>query len=156
MLLANALKSRPSLRTFASAVLSQPGAPSPPTYSPIILNEIRANARKNPTSVSLHDMFEFGTNPTPSTLLRGAKFLRKELPIRLARRAAELDSLPYGLSLMPSVQRVRSWYITSFLDLQKYHDICNHAEELAFTETLKKVLKRHEHVVPGLFSRFVY
>ena len=50
----------------------------------------------------------------------------------------------------PSVQRVRSWYITSFVELQKFVDIRTVEDELAFTDALRAILKRHEHVVPGI------
>jgi len=39
-------------------------------------------------------------------LLISAQFLHKELPIRIARRAIELDNLPYGLSQKPAVLKV--------------------------------------------------
>ena len=112
------LSSTPSTDVWPPVASSGPAQAS---YSPLILQEIRASARKPPTSVfqfhqleacdwflsllrfsqvSLHNMFQFGADPTPKKLLQGAQFLHKELPIRLARRAAELDSLPYGLSLM--------------------------------------------------------
>lgn len=43
------------------------------------------------------------------TLIQVAQFLHRELPIRLAHRAIELEELPHGLSDMPSVQTVRDW-----------------------------------------------
>lgn len=38
----------------------------------------------------------------------------EELPIRLAHRAKELDSLPHNLSEMPSINKVKNWYCQSF------------------------------------------
>ena len=51
-------------------------------------------------------MMEFGSRPTDRNLLIGAQFLHKELPIRIARRAIELETLPYGLSQKPAVLKV--------------------------------------------------
>ena len=48
------------------------------------------------------------------TCLQNAQFLYHELPIRLAKRIKELDSLPYGLSLTEPVLKVKSWYAQSF------------------------------------------
>lgn len=48
------------------------------------------------------------------TLFRASNFLSEELPIRLAHRVQELDSLPDGLNEMPSVKKVRDWYAQSF------------------------------------------
>jgi pyruvate dehydrogenase kinase 2/3/4 len=49
--------------------------------------------------------------------MRAAQFLREELPVRLAHRVVELDTLPDGLSAMPSIQRVKGWYAQSFHEL---------------------------------------
>ena len=53
------------------------------------------------------------------TLIQIATFLRRELPVRLARRVIELQQLPEGLHAMPSVQRVRTWYIQSFVEIRR-------------------------------------
>jgi pyruvate dehydrogenase kinase 2/3/4 len=58
------------------------------------------------TGVSLRYMMEFGVRPTERTLLLAAQFLHKELPIRIARRALDLDSLPFGLSTKPAILKV--------------------------------------------------
>jgi hypothetical protein len=52
-------------------------------------------------------MMEFGSCPTDRNLLLSAQFLQRELPIRIARRALELDSLPFGLSNKPAILKVR-------------------------------------------------
>ncbi|CAM0906963.1 unnamed protein product [Alopecurus aequalis] len=58
------------------------------------------------TGVSLRYMMEFGSVPTERNLLLSAQFLHKELPIRIARRAVELDSLPFGLSAKPAILKM--------------------------------------------------
>jgi hypothetical protein len=58
------------------------------------------------TGVSLRYMTEFGARPTHRNLLLSAQFLHKELPIRIARRALDLESLPFGLSKKPAVLKV--------------------------------------------------
>ncbi|KAJ1916381.1 [Pyruvate dehydrogenase (acetyl-transferring)] kinase isozyme 2 [Mycoemilia scoparia] len=72
------------------------------------------------TGVSLRQMVEFGQNPNQGTLLKAAQFLHDELPIRLAHRVVELDNLPNNLDKMPSIQRVKRWYIESFNDLVNF------------------------------------
>jgi pyruvate dehydrogenase kinase 2/3/4 len=87
------------------------------------------------TPVSLQQMIRFGQSPSqgtlyvtsaqimfcyiefgPPALVRylGGQFLLEELPVRLAHRIKELDSLPHGLSDMPSIQKVKHWYAQSF------------------------------------------
>jgi pyruvate dehydrogenase kinase 2/3/4 len=58
------------------------------------------------TGVGLRYMMEFGARPTDRNLLLSAQFLHKELPIRIARRALDLESLPFGLSKKPAVLKV--------------------------------------------------
>jgi pyruvate dehydrogenase kinase 2/3/4 len=48
------------------------------------------------------------------TLFRASQFLAEELPIRLAHRVEELETLPDGLNEMPSVKKVKDWYAQSF------------------------------------------
>ena len=50
----------------------------------------------------------------PGTLFRASQFLAEELPIRLAHRVQELETLPDGLNEMPSVRKVADWYAQSF------------------------------------------
>ncbi|KAJ7980472.1 Pyruvate dehydrogenase (Acetyl-transferring) kinase mitochondrial [Quillaja saponaria] len=77
-------------------------------------------------------------------------FLHKELPIRIARRAIELESLPYGLSEKPAVLKVRDWYLDSFRDLRSFPDIKNMNDEKDFTQMLKAIKVRHNNVVPTM------
>ena len=41
-------------------------------------------------------------------LITSAQFLHKELPVRLAHRVTQLESLPYGLSAKKDIIKVRS------------------------------------------------
>ncbi|KAJ2905260.1 hypothetical protein MKZ38_005962 [Zalerion maritima] len=69
------------------------------------------------TGVSLRQMVQFGMKPSVGTLFRASQFLGEELPIRLAHRVEELENLPDGLSDMPSVRKVQTWYAQSFEEL---------------------------------------
>lgn len=82
-------------------------------------------------------MVLFGQHPSQGTLLKASQFLvgklpilatrllsapltsscdfdPEELPVRLAHRVKELDELPYNLSEMPSIRKVKNWYAQSF------------------------------------------
>ena len=59
-------------------------------------------------------MILFGQNPSQGTLIKASRFLSEELPIRLSQRVVELESLPDGLSRMPSIEKVKEWYAQSF------------------------------------------
>ena len=64
--------------------------------------------------VSLQQMILFGQQPSQGTLLKASQFLSEELPIRLSHRVVELESLPFGISQMPSICKVKEWYAQSF------------------------------------------
>lgn len=88
-------------------------------------------------------MVLFGQHPSQGTLLKASQFLvgklplefdpltrrvvltnahsrhssdldAEELPVRLAHRVKELDELPYNLSEMLSIRKVKNWYAQSF------------------------------------------
>lgn len=74
-------------------------------------------ARFPATGISLRQMVQFGIQPSAGTLFRASQFVAEELPIRLAHRVKDLESLPHGLSNMPSIMKVRDWYAQSFQEL---------------------------------------
>lgn len=76
------------------------------TFSKTLIEDVHKWGCLKQTGVSLKYMMEFGAEPTDKNLLISAQFLHKELPIRIARRAIELESLPYGLSQKPAVLKV--------------------------------------------------
>ncbi|CAN1151030.1 [Pyruvate dehydrogenase (acetyl-transferring)] kinase, mitochondrial [Linum perenne] len=98
--------------------------------------------------VSLRYMLEFGSKPTIRNLLFSAQFLHKELPIRIARRVMDLDTLPYGLSHKPAILKVRDWYMDSFRDLRSFPDIKDPNDQADFTHMIKAIKVRHNNVVP--------
>ncbi|KAG8164412.1 hypothetical protein KVR01_006330 [Diaporthe batatas] len=82
-----------------------------------LMDTIRHYASFPATGVSLRQMVQFGERPSVGTLFRASQFLSEELPIRLAHRVQELETLPDGLSEMPSVKKVHDWYAQSFEEI---------------------------------------
>ncbi|CAH9114899.1 unnamed protein product [Cuscuta epithymum] len=113
-----------------------------------LMEEVQRWGAMKQTGVSLRYMMEFGSRPTDRNLLISSQFLHKELPIRIARRAIDLQTLPYGLSLKPAVLKVRDWYVESFRDLRSFPDIKDKSDELEFTQMIKMIKVRHNNVVP--------
>lgn len=118
------------------------------TFSKSLIEEVGRWGCMKQTGVSLRYMMEFGSKPTDKNLLISAQFLHKELPIRIARRAIELETLPYGLSEKPAVLKVRDWYLDSFRDLRSFPDIRSTSDERDFTQMIKAIKVRHNNVVP--------
>lgn len=117
-------------------------------FSKTLIDEVHKWGSMKQNGVTLRYMMEFGSKPTDRNLLISAQFLHKELPIRIARRAIELESLPYGLSLKPAVLKVHDWYVDSFRDLRSFPCIKDNKDELEFTQMIKMIKVRHNNVVP--------
>ncbi|KAG1663066.1 hypothetical protein FOA52_011586 [Chlamydomonas sp. UWO 241] len=118
------------------------------SYEGSVVDDVFAYALKKQTGVALKYMLNFGQNPIDRQLLLSAQFLHKELPVRLAHRAAELDNLPYGLGSKRSVMKVRDWYVDSFRELRSFPPIKAASDEIKFTELLRSIYTRHSNVVP--------
>ncbi|XP_030539968.1 pyruvate dehydrogenase (acetyl-transferring) kinase, mitochondrial [Rhodamnia argentea] len=118
------------------------------SYSKSLIDEVNRWGCMKQTGVSLKYMMEFGSRPSDRNLLISAQFLHKELPIRIARRAIELENLPYGLSEKPAVLKVRDWYLDSFRDVRAFTEIKTTTDEKDFTQMIKAVKVRHNNVVP--------
>lgn len=119
-------------------------------YSKAVIEDVQKWGMMKQTGVSLRYMMKFGSTPSPNNLLISAQFLHKELPIRIARRALEIETLPYGLSDKPAVLKVRDWYLDSFRDLRAFPDIKDGKDELDFTNMIKMIKVRHNNVVPTM------
>jgi pyruvate dehydrogenase kinase 2/3/4 len=85
------------------------------TFSKSLIEDVQRWGCMKQTGVSLRYMMEFGSDPSDKNLLISAQFLHKELPIRIARRALELQTLPYGLSHKPAVLKVQPFLIACLL-----------------------------------------
>ncbi|GFZ13834.1 pyruvate dehydrogenase kinase [Actinidia rufa] len=120
------------------------------SFSKTLIDEVQRWGAMKQTGVSLRYMMEFGSTPTRRNLLISAQFLQKELSIRIARRAIELDTLPYGLSQKPAILQVRDWYLDSFRDLRSFPEIKDTNDELEFTQMIKMIKVRHNNVVPTM------
>lgn len=107
-------------------------------------------ARRHQVGVTLQDLMSVGesANNDPSALLTSAQFMHRELPIRLAKRVRELESLPYGLSNEEPVKIVRSWYIQSFRDMLSRPEPRTSEDEKVLTTILENIYDRHANVVP--------
>ncbi len=153
------LRSSFSLRLFRSFSSSPPSPVAPlrslefssPTnrqFASFILDRVFEYSRLPQQGITLQQLIAVGPQANSSSLIASANFLHKELPIRLAKKVRELESLPYGLSQTRPVQRVRDWYLDSFRDCLLHEEIRNLADENSFTESLEKIYQRHINVVP--------
>ena len=82
-----------------------------------------------------------GLTSRQRTLIQIASFLKRELPVRLARRVLELRSGPEGLDEMPSVIRVREWYEQSFVEIRRSRQPVDAETEAEFFDLISKFFR---------------
>jgi len=85
-------------------------------YLPMLrlLSTVRHYAGRNATPVKLNYICNYGKLKRPSNIIQQSLFLHRELPIRLAQRAIELENMPYSVLKTESIQNVYNLYLKSF------------------------------------------
>lgn len=112
-----------------------------------VSDQLRVFSRRRQTPLTIRQLYEFGESNSPEVRLRAARFLRGEIPVRIAHMAASLATLPYGLSETPSVRRIRELYVNSFLEMVDFPMPQTEEDELAFTRLIDAAKNRHANVV---------
>mmetsp|Transcript_12221 Transcript_12221/g.27502 ORF Transcript_12221/g.27502 Transcript_12221/m.27502 type:complete len:591 (-) Transcript_12221:82-1854(-) len=97
-------------------------------------------ASQTPTSLKLGDMYKYANIPDKSQRLRNAQFLHRELPIRVAQRAVDLLTLPYGLSDATPIRQVACAYITYCHRMMSFPCPETYEQEEAFTDLLQSLV----------------
>ncbi|KAF6020686.1 Pdk [Bugula neritina] len=135
-----------------------------------LLRTIEKYAQYHPTALSLQNFIEFGAKAGSGTGVflphethridkdtgkveacnkTSVKFLKKEIPVRLANILEELKHLPKPLLKSPSMRRITQWYQQSFEEVIEYEnaDGENRDVQMQFSETLSSIARRHATVV---------
>lgn len=101
----------------------------------------------HPSILSIQQFLDFGSKTGDQ--VKSYKFLRQEVPVRLANIMKEIRLLPPPLLAMPSVKTVIGWYEQSFEDIIEFEksDPGDSAVLQKFCDTLFRIRNRHTHVV---------
>ncbi|PAA73797.1 hypothetical protein BOX15_Mlig025443g1, partial [Macrostomum lignano] len=116
-------------------------------FSDHVAKEFVKYGSYSPTPMSISKLLHFGRNPSQENSF---KFLRHEVPVRLANIMQEIHLLPESLVTMPSTKTVIGLYKQSFLDMLAFKDEPKRPSDgrlTDFTETLAQILERHREVV---------
>lgn len=139
-----------------------------PISDEIAVNDLRLFARKKQNPVSLLLLMETGkgallknirtnsshSNPLADSTatasekvqLQVASFLHRELPIRLAHRAVELESIEiFGKSI--HIQQVCNWYKESFRELRSCPAPDDLEKERTFSRVVQSIFERHSYTL---------
>eukprot|EP01041_Mallomonas_annulata_P011562 gene11562-24175_t len=122
--------------------------------------ELLSFSSKKQTSISIKLLMETGKgvyldssskNESPSSTterikIQVARFLHRELPIRLAHRAVELESIPV-MCTSKFVSEVANWYKESFYELRHCAAPVDAGKEAKFAEIVKSIYDRHANTL---------
>lgn len=108
-------------------------------------------AQKELKRLSLRQLAVFGRNVTNEKLINSGNYLRTELPVRLAHRIKEFQTLPLIVGINPHIQAVYSLYWHAFEELKKIEEIRNIQDNDEFCIKLKELLNQHSIVLDRLF-----
>ena len=105
-------------------------------------------------SRSYIDLFDGESNQLASSSQRSAKYLRKELPIRIAHRIAGFRNLPFIIGCNPTILAVHELYIRSFHILNNFPEIESNEDVEKYCQLLRVLLDDHKDVVSQLAQGF--
>ncbi|CAN5317152.1 hypothetical protein BH09SUM1_BH09SUM1_21650 [soil metagenome] len=121
-------------------------SPLPPPAT--LASEIEDWSRRISKPVTLRELYEVGRNAGANSVLQSARFLHREMPIRLAQKVKELESMPDGLVSVPSIALVRDWYLQSFWEMADFPEMQSEEDEAKFCRMISRIKSRHKTQVP--------
>lgn len=99
--------------------------------------------KKSPHPVSLRQLAGYGKTLTKQKILASANFVRLELPIRLAMRVRDLQTLPFGVVNNFHLAQIYESYYHLFNAFRKIPTITTLEENDKFCDTLSGLLDDH-------------
>ena len=110
-------------------------------------NKIFDYSLKKGTHIKFVDMLKYTNVSLTNTIPIMTKHIYNEIPIRLAKRVTDLNSLPFGLSKKHSIHKIREWYLLSFEELTQIKSPETHTEIIDFKNAIKIIYERHSTIL---------
>uniref|UniRef100_A0A8C4ZCR3 Protein-serine/threonine kinase n=1 Tax=Gadus morhua TaxID=8049 RepID=A0A8C4ZCR3_GADMO len=95
-----------------------------------------------------------GKSPDGQHILSSAKYLHKELPVRIAHRIKGFRSLPFIIGCNPTILQVHELYIRAYHMLIDFPLIKDQEVEASFSKLVQQLLDDHKDVVTMLAEGF--
>nr|KAF6354341.1 branched chain keto acid dehydrogenase kinase [Myotis myotis] len=92
-------------------------------------------------------MLYSGRSQDGSHLLKSARYLQQELPVRIAHRIKGFRSLPFIIGCNPTILHVHELYIRAFQKLTDFPPIKDQTEEAQYCQLVRQLLDDHKDVV---------
>jgi len=119
-------------------------------------NKIFDYSLKKGTKIKFHEMMKFSNSNKINTIPVMTSHIYNEIPIRLANRVVDLNSLPFGLSKNHSINRIREWYLLSFEELTHIKKKPETETEIIdFKNIISKIYDRHSTTL-SIISKGLY
>uniref|UniRef100_F6SPR9 Protein-serine/threonine kinase n=1 Tax=Monodelphis domestica TaxID=13616 RepID=F6SPR9_MONDO len=108
---------------------------------------IDAAAEKPSVRLTPTMMLYSGRSQDGSHLLKSARYLHHELPVRIAHRIKGFRSLPFIIGCNPTILHVHELYIRAFQKLSEFAPIKDQASEAQYCQLVRQLLDDHKDVV---------
>uniref|UniRef100_F6VEQ6 Protein-serine/threonine kinase n=2 Tax=Equus TaxID=9789 RepID=F6VEQ6_HORSE len=92
-------------------------------------------------------MLYSGRSQDGSHLLKSARYLQQELPVRIAHRIKGFRSLPFIIGCNPTILHVHELYIRAFQKLTDFPPIKDQADDTRYCQLVRQLLDDHKDVV---------
>ncbi|XP_028670859.1 3-methyl-2-oxobutanoate dehydrogenase [lipoamide] kinase, mitochondrial-like [Erpetoichthys calabaricus] len=109
----------------------------------------KLSVRLTPTT-----MLYAGKSPDGSHLLKSARYLHKELPVRIAHRIKGFRTLPFIIGCNPTILQVHELYIRAFHKLSDFPLIKDLEMDEKYCKLIRQLLDDHKDVVTLLAEGF--
>ncbi|XP_007452753.1 PREDICTED: [3-methyl-2-oxobutanoate dehydrogenase [lipoamide]] kinase, mitochondrial isoform X2 [Lipotes vexillifer] len=92
-------------------------------------------------------MLYSGRSQDGSHLLKSARYLQQELPVRIAHRIKGFRSLPFIIGCNPTILHVHELYIRAFQKLTDFPPIKDQTDDAQYCQLVRQLLDDHKDVV---------
>lgn len=100
-------------------------------------------ASRPATKMTLRQLLFFGRSlgRDPDKILKSANYVREELPIRIAQRIRDMQSLPYVVMTNEHLEKVYQLYWKAFDRFRRWPVIRTHEDNEKYVALLKELLE---------------
>jgi len=107
-------------------------------------------SQKEQIPVKVDALLKFSQQDPKSTLITSARFLNRELPIRLSQCLMEFYKLPYIIGCNPHFREVYKKYAEALNSLSEHAPVLTNEDQIAFSKTLENYLDDNMDVITML------
>uniref|UniRef100_A0A8C7KTZ5 Protein-serine/threonine kinase n=1 Tax=Oncorhynchus kisutch TaxID=8019 RepID=A0A8C7KTZ5_ONCKI len=115
---------------------------------------IDVSAEKASVRLTPATLLYAGKSPDGHHILSSAKYLHKELPVRIAHRIKGFRSLPFIIGCNPTILQVHELYIRAYHVLSDFPAIKDQEMEARYSKLVQQLLDDHKDVVTLLAEGF--